>query len=261
MAKWSKAAKKAFLLSQVDSKFTRAHIERIQLNVMLALAVMNTACICLQCFSSRVLENGRDAEVARQQLSNLMVCCQGFNLTLSNGACGDIGSEASTTCVIDASLIVSVDTDFAVAYGTSAFWLSFYLNAAVSALSFLSVVALTYHAHLSTKVLEFSKQLEVKRKQATVDSSINLSSMFTPTYWFQLVLILIHMPPLPFDIPTLEFEHPFYTESKLLKFPWISLISALVTLSWLPSHLLNSCPTLSNTPLHRSLFHSHLCSR
>jgi hypothetical protein len=56
------------LLSQVDPQLTRAFIERTQLNVMFLLAIMNVACICLQCTSSRVLENYRDAEVARQQV-------------------------------------------------------------------------------------------------------------------------------------------------------------------------------------------------
>ncbi len=239
MNKWSKAAKKAFFLSQVDSRLTRAHIERIQLNVMLALAIMNSACIGLQCASSRLLENSRDNEVARQQLSNLQACCQGFNLTLSNGACGEEGSEASTKCVPDSSLIVSADTDFAVAYGTNAFWMSFYLNAAVSALSILSVVAITYHAYLSKKLLAFSKRLETKRQSHQKNAEIQIDdttwrSAFTPSHWFQIVLSLIHMPPLLFDIPTLQFEHPFYTKSKLLKFPWIALISAVVTLSNLP---------------------------
>ena len=40
----------------------------------------------------------------------------------------------------------------------------------------------------------------------------------------------MHMPPLPFDIPVLQFNHPYYTDSKLLKFPWIAIASAVVTL-------------------------------
>jgi hypothetical protein len=233
MSKWSKAAKKAFLLSQVDPKLTRAFIERTQLNVMFMLAVMNVACICLQCTSSRVLESYRDAEVARQQVENLVSCCKGFNLTLINGECGAADSEARSTCVVDASLIVSTDTDFAVAYGTDPFWMSFYLNSAVSALSVFSVVALFYHAHLSKKLILFSKQLETKSVGhfSDIAAGINLSMVLTPTFWFQIFLVLVHMPPLPFDVPVLEFEHPYYTESKLLKYPWISLVSAFVTLS------------------------------
>jgi hypothetical protein len=245
MSKWSKAAKKAFLVSQVDSKLTRVHIERIQLKVMFLLAIMNSACIALQCASSRVLENGRDAEVARQQINNLVACCKSFNLTLSNGACGETDSVASKTCKVDASLIVSTNTDDAVAYGTQAFWTSFYLCAAVSALSLISVVSLFYHAYLSKKLQAFSKQLEIKhnsKSDSTIVASTSFASIFTPTQWFEIVLALIHMPPLPFDIPTLEFEHPYYTETKKLKFPWISLISAVVTLSLPPFLSCIDCP-------------------
>jgi hypothetical protein len=245
MSKWSKAAKKAFLLSAVDSKLTRIHIERMQLKVMFLLAIMNSACIALQCASSRVLENGRDAEVARQQNSNLVACCKGFNLTLSNGACGETDSVARKTCKIDASLIVTTNTDDAVAYGTQAFWMSFYLCAAVSALSIISVVSLFYHAYLSKKLHAFSKQLETKhnsKSHSTIEGSTSFMSIFTPMHWFEIVLALIHMPPLPFDIPTLEFEHPFYTETKKLKFPWISLISAVVTLSLPPFLSCIGCP-------------------
>lgn len=238
LANWSKAAKKALLLSGVDPMLTRIHIERAQLNVMFALAIMNTACICLQCASSRVLENSRDAEVARQQVSNLEMCCQSFNLTLINGACGEVDSKAASSCKVDIALIVSVDTDHAVAYGTNAFWMSFYLNAAVSTLSFLSVLAIFYHAQLSKKLLAFSKRLEMKQAAAN-KTVVNLPSALSPTLWFQFALVIIHMPPLPFDIPVLEFEHPYYTESQLLKFPWISLISAVVTFSWIPPHLFN----------------------
>jgi len=238
LANWSKAAKKALLLSGVDPMLTRIHIERAQLNVMFALAIMNTACICLQCASSRVLENSRDAEVARQQVSNLEMCCQSFNLTLINGACGEVDSKAASSCKVDTALIVSVDTDHAVAYGTNAFWMSFYLNAAVSTLSFLSVLAIFYHAQLSKKLLAFSKRLEMKQAAAN-KTVVNLPSALSPTLWFQFALVIIHMPPLPFDIPVLEFEHPYYTESQLLKFPWISLISAVVTFSWIPPHLFN----------------------
>jgi hypothetical protein len=234
MSNWSKAAKKAFLLSQVDPKLTRAFIERTQLKVMFMLAIMNVACICLQCTSSRVLESYRDAEVDRQQVENLVSCCKGFNLTLINGKCGDADSEARKTCVVDASLIVSTDTDFAVSYGTDPFWMSFYLNSAVSALSVFSVIALFYHAHLSKKLILFSKQLETN--SVGHFSDINWSKVLTPTFWFQIFLVLVHMPPLPFDVPVLEFEHPYYTESKLLKYPWISLVSAFVTLSWPPTH-------------------------
>jgi hypothetical protein len=246
MSNWSKAAKKAFLLSQVDPQLTRAFIERSQLKVMFLLAIMNVACIVLQCTSSRVLENSRDAEVARQQVENLVRCCKRFNTTLVNGKCGAVKSEASTTCVVDASLIVSTDTDFAVAYGTDAFWLSFYLNSAVSALSLFSVIGLFYHAHLSRKLLAFSKHLETKSVGiSNTETHLSFSLVLTPTFWFQVILVLIHMPPLPFDIPVLQFEHPYYTESKLLKYPWISLISAFVTLSWPPFPIQSPSTTMS----------------
>jgi hypothetical protein len=160
-----------------------------------------------------------------------------FNTTLVNGQCGAADSKAGAVCVVDASLIVSVDTDPAVAYGTDAFWMSFYLNYAVSALSFCSVIGLFYHAHLSRKLLAFSKHLETKAVGiSNGEVQISLSLVLTPTFWFQIFLVLLHMPPLPFDIPVLEFEHPYYTESKSLKYPWISLISAFVTLSQSPVH-------------------------
>ena len=260
MSNWSKAAKKAFLLSQVDPKLTRAFIERTQLKVMFMVAIMNVACICLQCTSSRVLENYRDVEVARQQVENLVSCCKGFNLTLINGECGDADSEARSTCVVDASLIVSTDTDFAVAYGTHPFWMSFYLNSAVSALSVFSVVALFYHAYLSKKLILFSKQLETS-SFSDIASGINLSMVLTPTFWFQIFLSLVHMPPLPFDVPVLQFEHPYYTESKLLKYPWISLVSAFVTLSWPPTHhYIINCHSSPSNVTPRSVLCPHLHS-
>ena len=228
MSKWSKAAKKAFLLSEVNSGHSRASVERTQLKVSLALAIMNSACIGLQCTSSRLLESMRDAEVAKQQLSNLMSCCDGFNLTLTNGACGDDGSGAAISCTVDPSLIVSTDTDFAVAYGTSAFWMSFYLNAGVSALSCLSVVALLYNAHLTKKVHALSKHLERNQDPDNVDTSD--VPAYASSFWLQILLVLIHMPPLPFDLPVLQFHHPYYTDSKLLKYPWIAVLSAVVTL-------------------------------
>jgi hypothetical protein len=147
--------------------------------------------------------------------------------------------------------------------------MSFYLNAAVSALSFLSVLAIFYHAHLSKKLLAFSKSLEMKQSAATnkTPTGVRLPSVVSPTFWFQIALVVVHMPPLPFDIPVLEFEHPFYTESQLLKFPWISLISALVTFSWTPPHLFNLLQSYPPSLLalillsFRSLFHSHLHPR
>ena len=245
IAMWSKAAKKAFLLTEVNDtdRYNRASVERTQLKVSLALAIMNAACIGLQCASSRILENNRDAEVAKQQFNNLMSCCDGFNLTLSNGACGDEGSEAATACTADPTLIVTTDTDFAVAYGTSAFWMSFYLNAAVSALSFLSVVALFYYARLTRQVHAFSKHLEKNQDPDRVDTSV--VPVYTSSFWLQILLVLIHMPPLPFDIPVLQFQHPYYTESRLLKYPWIALLSAVVTLSPPPPPCCRTC--LPNT--------------
>jgi hypothetical protein len=248
MADWSRAAKKAFLISQVDSKLTRVHTERVQLNIMFLLAIMNAACICLQCASSRVLENYRDAEVARQQVQNLLACCSSFNVTLINGKCGEDNSDARKDCVVDPGLIVSVDTDAAVAYGTSAFWTSFYLNAAVSALSTISVIALFYHAHLSKKLQIFSKKLEIKSntggKTGRSDDSLRLPSVYTPWFWIQICVLIVHMPPLPFDIPVLQFQHPYYAESRLLKYPWISLVSAFVTFSCHPPSLPSPTITL-----------------
>jgi len=230
MAQWSRSGKKSLFLAEINDtgRSSRAMIERSQLAISYALAIMNTACIALQCTSSRLQEGSRDAVVAKEQLSSITQCCIGFNLTLTNGVCGEDGSQAAASCIPDPTLIVSTDTEFVVAYGTSAFWTSFYLNAAVSILSALSICALFYHAHLSKKIFAFSKHLEQNKNIDTVDTKG--ATVYTFSFWFQIFLLCMHMPPLPFDIPVLQFNHPYYTDSKLLKFPWIAIASAVVTL-------------------------------
>jgi hypothetical protein len=56
------------------------------------------------------------------------------------------------------------------------------------------------------------------------------AGVYSFAFWFQIILLLLHMPPLPYVIPVLQFNHPYYTDSKLLKFPWIAIASAVVTL-------------------------------